>query len=140
MHDGFVRLVLEVAVPSASEFWTRPFIHHGQFLFCGSDLNSCIDTVGSQGSSAFDVPLVENSLLGLRIASNEVVEGLGSRLSTEYGEREIMILKVPDHQDVSLTCQKDMIVLVSWFMCREYWEDFRKGQLTRQLQGGRQHI
>lgn len=86
MHDWLVRLVLEVAVPSRPKLLARPRVHHLQLLFCRPDLHTSFDTVGCQWPSAIDVPLVEDLLLYLRVATNEVVERLDMRLSAEYRE------------------------------------------------------
>lgn len=94
MHHGLVRLFLEVAVPSALEFWSRPFPHLCELLLRGTDLHTRFDTVGRQWAGTVDVPLVEDLFLNLRVAPNKVIKGLGIRLSTEHGEGKVVILEV----------------------------------------------
>lgn len=92
MHNRLVGFVFEVAVPAGAEFLARPAIHLLELLFCGSDLDASFDAVGSQWACAVDVPLVEDLLLDLRVASYEVVERLNIGLGAEYGEGKVMIL------------------------------------------------
>lgn len=88
MHNWLVRFVLEVGVPALPELWT----HFLKFLFCGSDLYSRINSVCCKRSCTVQIPLVENSLLYLRVATEEVIEGFCVRLGTVYGKGEVMVL------------------------------------------------
>jgi hypothetical protein len=96
MHDWLVGLILEIAVPSRPEFAARtwPAVHLSEFFLSRPDLDTSLNTVGGQRTSAIDVPLVEHSFLDLRVTSDEVVKGLYMGLGAEDGEREVMVLEV----------------------------------------------
>lgn len=87
-------LVLEVALPPGSEFRRGPLVHFLQFFLRWTDLNARINTVGSQWSGSIDVPLVEYFLLGRRVSTYEVVEGLDIWLRTVDGKGQVMVLEV----------------------------------------------
>ena len=86
MHHRLIRLILEVAVPSRPELWTRPRVHLLQLLFCWSNLYTRLNTIGSKWTGSIEIPLVEDLLLNFRIATYEIVEGLYVRLRAEDGE------------------------------------------------------
>jgi hypothetical protein len=94
VHNWLVGLVLEVAVPARPEFWARPLVHHCELFLCRADLDTCFDTVGGEGTSAVDVPLLENLLLGRWITAGKVVEGLDTWLGSVCGEGQVVILEV----------------------------------------------
>lgn len=87
-------LVLEVALPPRSEFRRGPLVHFLQFLLRWTDLNTRINTVGSQWSGSMDVPLVEYFLLGRRVSTYEVVKGLDIWLCTVDGKGQVVVLEV----------------------------------------------
>jgi hypothetical protein len=90
-HDGFIRFLLEVAVPSRSELGAWPGVHHLQLIFCRSNFDTSFDAVGCQWASPIDVPLVEDLLLDLGVTSDEVVERFDVGLGAEDGERLISL-------------------------------------------------
>lgn len=94
MHHRLVRFVLEIAVPSALEFWGRPFPHFFELLFRGTNLHTGLDAIGCQRAGAVDIPLVEDLFLNLGVTPNKVIKRLGVRLSTVHGEGKIVILEV----------------------------------------------
>ena len=77
MHDRLVRLVLEVAIPATLEMWSRPLLHLLELLLRRPDLNASLDAIGGQWSSAFEVPLIEDSFLDFWNTADEVIEALG---------------------------------------------------------------
>lgn len=94
VHDWLVRLVSEVRLVTFSEVWSRPLLHFTEFLLSGSDLDSSVNTVGSQRASALLVPLLKHLLLDLWIAANEVIERLDIGLGTIHGEGQVVVLEV----------------------------------------------
>lgn len=76
MHDWLVRLVLEVAVPTASKMRSRPAIHLLQFFFSRANLDTSFNAVGSEWSCALEIPLIKDSFLDFRHASDEIIEAL----------------------------------------------------------------
>lgn len=94
VHDRLVGLVLEVRVPTRAELRARPAIHLFELIFSGADLDTSIDTVGRKWASTVYVPLVEHLVLGLLVATDEVVEALHVRLRTVSGEGEVVVLEV----------------------------------------------
>jgi hypothetical protein len=94
VHDGLVRLVLEVAVPAGSELWAWPLVHDSELLLCGADFDTGFDTVGGKRACAIDVPLVEDFLLNLRVTTGKVVEGLDMGLSSVCRKRQVVILEI----------------------------------------------
>ena len=94
VHDWLVRLVLEVAVPSRTELWAWPFVHCSEFFFGGSDLHTCLNTVGSKWASAIDIPLVKHLFLNMRISTHKIVERLSVRSCTEHAEGQVVVLEV----------------------------------------------
>lgn len=94
MHDWLVGLVLEVAVPSAAELWARPLVHHLQLRLVRSDLDTSLDTVGSQWSRSVCLPLIVDLLLYDRVAANEVVKRLCAWLCAVCSEVEVVVLEV----------------------------------------------
>lgn len=93
VHDWLVWLVLEVRVPAAAELWARPRVHLLELFLGGADLHTGFDTIGGKRARAVDVPLVENLLLNLLVAADEVVEALDVRLSAVCGKGEVVILE-----------------------------------------------
>lgn len=77
MHDGFVGLVFEVAVPARFEVWRGPGFHLAELVFGRADFYARVDAVCGQGAGALEVPFVEDGFLDLWNASDKVVEGLG---------------------------------------------------------------
>lgn len=77
MHDWLVRLIFEIAVPTTSKMRGRPAIHLLQFFLSRTDLDASFNAVGSEWSSALEVPLIKDSFLNFRNASDEIVETLG---------------------------------------------------------------
>lgn len=84
MHHRLVRLVLEVAIPAASELWRRPLIHLCQFLFSGTNFHTSINTVGSKRTRALDIPFVKNGFLNFWYTTDEVVKTLGAYLTLAF--------------------------------------------------------
>ncbi len=76
MHDWLVRLVLEVAVPSTSEVWSRPCVHLFELVLSRSNLNTSINAISCERASAFDIPFIEDAFLRFRVTTNKVVETL----------------------------------------------------------------
>jgi hypothetical protein len=91
MHDGLVRLVLEVAIPARAEFWAGPLIHHVELCFSRADFDTSFNTVGGKWASAIDVPLVEYAFLNRRVATSKVIERLNMGLCTISSERKAEI-------------------------------------------------
>ena len=91
MHHGLVRLVLEVTIPARTELLQIVLL---QLFFSRPNFHTSLDTIGGQRTSTSLVPLVIDSLLDLRITSNEVIEALDVRLRTIGREGEIMILEI----------------------------------------------
>lgn len=94
VHDGLVGLVFEVRVPARAELLAWPAVHHVEFFLSRSDLDTSLDTVGGEWASAVDIPLLEDLLLDLGVATDEVVERFDVRLSAVGGEGQVMILEV----------------------------------------------
>lgn len=76
------------------EILPRPFIHLSELIFSRSDLNTRFDAVGSQRTSAVDIPLLVDRLLDGRVSANKVVKRLDVRLSPEHGEGQVVVLEV----------------------------------------------
>jgi hypothetical protein len=74
VHNGLVGLVLEVRVPARAELLAWPAVHHLEFFLSGSDLDTSLDTVGSERTSAVDIPLLEDLFLDLGVTTDEVIE------------------------------------------------------------------
>jgi hypothetical protein len=55
VHDRFVRLVFEVAVPARAELGARPAIHHRQLFFGRTDLDTGFDTVRGERTCSLNV-------------------------------------------------------------------------------------
>lgn len=94
MHHRLIRLILEIAVPSALELRRRPRPHFRQLLLSWTDFNTCINPISSKGTGALEVPLFEDFLLNVRIPTDEVVKCLGLRLRSEDGKGKVMVLEV----------------------------------------------
>lgn len=94
MHNRLVGLVLEIAVPSTLEIGGRPGPHLCQLLLRWSDLHTSIDTIGGQWTCSAKIPLLEDLLLDLGIATDEVVEGFGLGLRSVDREGEVVVLEV----------------------------------------------
>ncbi len=87
-------LVLEVAIPAGQEFWERPALELFQLLLGGSDLDTSINTIRGKRASAVDIPLVEHSVLGLLVTSDEVIKRLDMWLGTVGCKSQVVILEV----------------------------------------------
>ena len=74
MHHWLVWLVLEIAIPATLKLWRRPFPHIPKLLLSRSDFDTSFDSIGCQGASTVEVPLIEHFFLNLFVATNEVVE------------------------------------------------------------------
>ena len=94
MHNWLVGLVLEVGVPAGAELLARPAVHHVEFFLSWSDLDTSLDTVGGEWTSAVDVPLVEDLLLNLGVTTSKVVEGLHMGFGSVGCECEIVVLEI----------------------------------------------
>jgi len=94
VHDRLVWLVLEVRVPTRAELGARPAVHLLELLLGGADLDTSIDTVGSKRTGTVDLPLLEDLLLDLGIATDKVIKGLDVRLRAVCGECQVVILEV----------------------------------------------
>lgn len=94
MHNRLIRLILEVAVPPAPKLWERPVVHLLKFLLGRTDLDTSLNAIRSERSSAINVPLVEHGLLHLLVATRKVIEGLNIWLGTIGCEGEIVILEI----------------------------------------------
>jgi len=94
VHDWLVGLVLEVRVPTRAELWARPAVHLVELLLGRADLDTSIDAVGCERTGTVDVPLVEDLLLSLLVATDKVVEALDMRLSPVSSESQVVILEV----------------------------------------------
>lgn len=88
-HSRLVRLVLKVAVPPRPELRVRPRVHLFELLLRRTDLDTGFDTVGGERTSAVDVPLVVELVLGLLVATNKVIERLDMWLGAVGGEGEV---------------------------------------------------
>jgi hypothetical protein len=94
VHDRLVRLVLEVRVPTRAELGARPAVHLLELLLSRTDLDTSVNTVGGKRTSAVDLPLLEDLLLDLRIATDEIIERLDVRLRAVCGESQVVVLEV----------------------------------------------
>jgi hypothetical protein len=94
VHNGLIRLMLEIAVPPAPELFARPAVHHVQLLFRRPYLDTCLDTVCCKRAGAVDIPLLEDSFLYFGVTPHEVVEGLDVWFGSEDREGEIVVLEV----------------------------------------------
>ena len=77
MHHGLVGLVLEVTIPAGTELLHIVLL---QLFFIRPDFHTSLDTISKQRTGTSLVPLVIDSLLDLRVTSNEVIEALDIRL------------------------------------------------------------
>jgi hypothetical protein len=91
MHHWLVRLVLEVAVPAGAELWTRPLVHHLEFIFSRADLDTSINAIGRKRASTVDVPLLEDAFLSGGVATRKVVERFDMRLRAVGSESEAAV-------------------------------------------------
>lgn len=110
VHDGLVRLVLEIALPAILEMGSGPGLKLLQLLSSRAYLDSCFNTIGSKGSGSLLVPLIEDlcddvsgdgknakrprTLLNDGISAHKVVKTLGLWLGSVDREVEVMILEV----------------------------------------------
>lgn len=60
VHDGLVRLVLEVGIPTALEVRRRPLLELLELLRSRADLHAGLDAVRGKGASTIELPLVED--------------------------------------------------------------------------------
>jgi len=97
VHNGLVRLSLEVRIPARPEVWGGPVFELLELLRSWPDLDAGFDAVGSEGTGAFEVPFVKHPLLYLGVTAGEVIERLCAGLGTKHGECQVMVLEVlPD--------------------------------------------
>jgi len=94
VHDGLVGLVLEVRVPTRAELRARPAVHLLELLLGWANLDTSIDTVGGERTSSVDLPLLEDLLLDLWVATDKVIKGLDVGLRAVCGECQVVILEV----------------------------------------------
>lgn len=94
VHDRLVGLVLEVRVPTGTEFGAWPAVHLLKLLLSRTDLDTSINTVGGKWAGAVDLPLLEDLLLDFWVATNKVVETLDVGLSTVCGKGQVVVLEV----------------------------------------------
>jgi hypothetical protein len=92
VHDRFVGLIFEIAVPPRAELWTRPLVHHVKFFFCRAYLNASFDTICGERSGAVNVPLLEDAFLDCWIAASKVIERLYVRLCTIGSKGETVLI------------------------------------------------
>lgn len=77
MHNWLVGFVLEVAVPTTSELWSRPIIHFVQLRFSRPDLYSGLDAVGGKWTGSLKVPFIKDGLLNFRNTTDKVIKTFG---------------------------------------------------------------
>ena len=107
MHDWLVRFLSKVSLPSRTELLHVILL---KFLLRGSNLHPGFDTICSERAGAIDIPLLEDLLLGLRVATKEVIKAFGSRLGTIGGKGEVMVLKIEsDARKVNLGLYPDLL-------------------------------
>lgn len=94
MHNGLVRLVPEVRLIPLCEVRGWPLLHLRELLLRRPNLDSSINTVSSQWSSALFIPLFEHLLLHLGISTDEVIKRLDVRLGSVHREGQIVVLEV----------------------------------------------
>ena len=94
MHDGLIRLVLEVGLIAIHKVRGRPALHLLKFLLSRSDLHSCINAIGGQRTSSFGSPFIVDLLLDFRISPNKVIKRLDFRLGSVHSKSKVMILEV----------------------------------------------
>ena len=91
MHNRFIRLVLEVAIPARTELLHVILF---QLLLIRSHFDASFNTIGGERPSTVDIPLVKDTFLNLGIATHKIIEAFCIRLGTIGGEREVMVLEV----------------------------------------------
>ena len=91
MHHRLVGLVLEVTIPARTEFLHIVLL---QLFFSRPDFHTSLNTIGRQRTSTSLVPLVIDSLLDLRVTSNEIIKAFDVRLRAIGREGEVMILEI----------------------------------------------
>ena len=92
MHHWFVWFILEVGLPARAEVRSGPGFKLLELLGSGTNLDTGIDTVGSKGSGALEIPFIEHTctdqspnqlnapslglrtFLGFRVAAGEVIK------------------------------------------------------------------
>ncbi len=94
MHHRLVGLVLEVGLPSINKVRSRPLLELVELLLRRTDLDTGVDTIGSQRPSALDIPLPKHLLLHLRVSTQEVIKGLDIRLRPVGREGQVVVLEV----------------------------------------------
>jgi len=94
VHDRLVGLVLEVGVPAGAELGAWPAVHLLELVLSRADLDTSLNAVGGERTSAVDLPLLEDLLLNLGVATDEVVKGLDVGLRAVGGEGQVVILEV----------------------------------------------
>lgn len=60
VHDGLVRLVLEVRLPAVGEVGSGPALKVPKLLLCGTDLDTGLNAVGGKRASSLEVPLIKD--------------------------------------------------------------------------------
>jgi len=110
MHDRFVRLILEIALPTAIEVWGWPALKFFQLLCRGTNFDTSFDSIGCQRTSTFQVPFVKDCFLNFGNTTHKVIKTLGvykcqwwfsnqrirrhTGLGTIYWKRQIVILEI----------------------------------------------
>lgn len=60
VHDGLVRLVLEVRLPSVGEVGSGPALKVPELLLCGTDLDTGFNAIGGKRASSLEMPLIKD--------------------------------------------------------------------------------
>lgn len=94
VHHWLVGLVLEIAIPTRAELAAWPGVDLLHLLLGRSSLDTGLDAVGGKRTSAVDVPLREDLLLDLLVATDEVVERVGPWLGSVWSEGQVVVLEV----------------------------------------------
>ena len=116
VHDGLVRLVLEVRLPPGIEVGSGPSFELPQLFLRGPDFDPSLDAVRGAGPRALDVPFLEHAWmrslvstaakiavalgrllltsLSVGVSAGKVIERFGARLGTIHRECEVVVLEV----------------------------------------------
>lgn len=94
VHDWLIRLVFEVSLPPVHKVGSRPPLHLVQLFLGGPNLDSCINTIGSQRARSLQIPLIVDPLLHLGVSSNEIVKRFNVRLGPKDRKCKVMVLEV----------------------------------------------
>jgi len=77
VHNRFVRLVLEIAIPTTLEVWRRPAFNLLQLLCGRTNLDTSVNSVSCQRAGTLQVPFIKDCLLDFGNTAYEVVKTLG---------------------------------------------------------------